>query len=964
MKRSMRLAVLIFGLLALLAAPAAVADPPIVSVNDQSAEAMGPSGAPVSYTVSVTANPGPADVVCSPPPGSTFPLGTTSVSCTATDAGTGETSTASANVNVKDTTPPSITVPGSKTAEATGPSGASVGFSGLSASDTVSGGITPSCNHGSGSTFPLGTTTVNCTATDGSGNSASGSFTVKVQDTTPPVINVPGGQTVEATGPSGASVSYSGLSATDTVSGSLAPSCNHPPGSTLPLGTTSVSCTATDGSGNSAGGNFSVTVKDTTPPVLNVPGGQTVEATGPSGAVVSYSGVSASDTVSGNLTATCSKGSGTAFPLGATTVNCTATDGAGNSRTGSFRITVKDTKPPAVTVPAGKAVEATGPATAVTYAGVAATDTVSGNLTPQCTKASGSTFPVGTTTVTCTATDGSGNSASGNFAVTVKDTTPPVVTVPGGKTVEATGPATAVGYSGVSATDLVSGGLTPACTKGSGSTFPLGATTVTCTATDGSGNKASKSFTVTVRDTTAPSVTVPASITAEAQSTSGASVAYSGVSATDTVSGNLTPSCDHGSGSTFPLGATTVTCTATDGSGNKASKSFTVTVRDTTGPGFGDAPGDIVVEASGPKGSKVTFAAPTAVDAVDGPVSSSCSPGSGGTFPLGSTTVDCHAKDQRGNERGISFVVTVADKTAPVLTVPAPVAVSSAGAENLPASVTALATFLSSPVASDLVDGKLPVKVDAPAVFGVGTTTVKFSAADKSGNIASSTSTVTVVKGAVAPTKPLDRTPPDNVRGLRAKAADRSVTLRWRPPADKDFAHVVISRSTSSNPETQATGPTETTVYKGPAKKFIDRRLTNGVDYRYVVVSYDQAGNRSAGVAIVAAPEALLLVSPSDGARVTKPPHLRWVFVPGATFYNVQLFRGPRRIKVMTIWPSANHLQLPSKWSYAGHRQQLVPGLYHWVVWPGFGRQIAKNYGPLLGESSFTVVAAPKKRKK
>ena len=962
MKRSAQLAVLVFGLLALLAAPSAVADPPLLTVSDETAEATGPSGATVGYTVTVNANPGPADVICSPPSGSTYPLGTTSVSCTATDMSTGESTTQSASITVNDTTPPSITVPGGKTVEATGPSGASVSFSGLSASDTVSGGLTPSCNHGSGSTFPLGTTTVNCTATDGSGNSASGSFTVTVQDTTPPVISVPGGQTVEATGPSGASVSYSGLSATDTVSGNLTPSCNRPSGSTFPLGTTTVSCTATDGSGNSAGGSFSVTVRDTTPPVVNVPAAQTVEATGPSGAVVSYSGVSATDTVSGNLTPSCSKASGTTFPLGATTVTCTATDGAGNSHGASFQITVRDTRPPVVTVPAGKTVEATGPATPVTYTGVSAADTVSGTLTPQCTKPSGSTFPVGITTVTCTATDGSGNSASGSFTVTVRDTTPPVITVPAGKTVEATGPATPVTWTGVSATDLVSGNLSPTCTRTSGSSFPVGTTTVTCTATDGAGLKASKPFTITVRDTKPPSVTVPASITAEATSASGASVAYSGVSATDTVSGNLTPQCTKASGSTFALGATTVKCTATDGSGNSASGNFTVTVKDTTGPGFGDAPGDIVVEASGPKGSKVGFTLPTPVDAVDGPVSSSCNPGSGSTFPLGSTTVDCKAGDQRGNERGISFLVTVADKTAPVLTVPAPVTVSSAGAENLPA--TAVAAFLTSAVASDLVDGKLPVKVEAPAVFGVGTTTVKFSTADKSGNSVTLPSTITVVKEAVAPSTPLDRTPPDNVRGLSAKAGDRSVALRWKPPADKDFAHVVIGRTTPVTPANQSTGPTETTVYKGPAKQFVDRRLTNGVDYRYVVVSYDQAGNRSAGVAIVSAPKTVMLVSPSDGARVTKPPHLRWVFVPGATFYNVQLFRGPLRIKVMTTWPAANHLQLPSKWVYAGRRQKLVPGLYRWIVWPGFGRQVAKNYGPLLGESSFTVAAVQKKKRK
>jgi hypothetical protein len=211
------------------------------------------------------------------------------------------------------------------------------------------------------------------------------------------------------------------------------------------------------------------------------------------------------------------------------------------------------------------------------------------------------------------------------------------------------------------------------------------------------------------------------------------------------------------------------------------------------------------------------------------------------------------------------------------------------------------------------------------------------------------------VKEAVAPTKPLDRTPPDNVRGLSAKAGDRSVTLSWKPPRDPDFQHVVISRAT------QGAAPVDAAVYKGPAKRFVDRRLTNGVAYRYVVVSYDQAGNRSAGVAIVAAPKALMLVSPADGARVKAPPHLRWVRIPRATYYNVQLFRGSSRTKIFTFWPGTNDLQLPSRWVYNRRHEQLVPGVYRWFVWPGFGRQIAKNYGALLGESTFTVVAGKKK---
>jgi hypothetical protein len=302
----------------------------------------------------------------------------------------------------------------------------------------------------------------------------------------------------------------------------------------------------------------------------------------------------------------------------------------------------------------------------------------------------------------------------------------------------------------------------------------------------------------------------------------------------------------------------------------------------------------------------------------------------------------------------VSFLVTVADRTAPVLTVPAPLTVSTQGAESLSATAASVVPFLTGAVATDLVDGKLAVTNDAPAVLPLGTTIVTFAASDKAGNSAKATSRVTLVKEAVQPTKPLDRTPPENVRGLTAKAADRAVTLSWRPPPDRDFKHVVIMRATQS-------GSSEAAVYRGPAKRFVDKKLTNGMEYRYVVISYDQAGNRSAGVAVVASPRAVMLVSPADGARVKAPPLLRWRPVPGAPFYNVQLFRGRSLVKVLTAWPNTNRFQLAATWVHAGRKQRLVPGLYRWFVWPSFGRPASRTYGPLLGQSTFTIVAGKKK---
>src|SRR5207253_1685249 len=144
--------------LVFLGVPAAVVDPPVLTLpSDFTVEATGPSGAVATYTVTATDDFPNPELSCSPPSGSTFPLGTTTVTCTASDAAN-NTSSGSFSVTVHDTTPPVVTVPGSSTVEATGPGGATVSYSGASAADAVSGSLTPTCAPASGSTSPLGTT--------------------------------------------------------------------------------------------------------------------------------------------------------------------------------------------------------------------------------------------------------------------------------------------------------------------------------------------------------------------------------------------------------------------------------------------------------------------------------------------------------------------------------------------------------------------------------------------------------------------------------------------------------------------------------------------------------------------------------------------------------------------------------------------------------------------------------------
>jgi len=120
------------------------------------------------------------------------------------------------------------------------------------------------------------------------------------------------------------------------------------------------------------------------------------------------------------------------------------------------------------------------------------------------------------------------------------------------------------------------------CDPPSGTAFPLGTTTDTCTVTDQLGRTASCSFTVTVTDTVPPVITCPGNI-AKPQDP-GACTAVATFSPTFSDDCPATAVCDPPSGTAFPIGTTTDTCTVTDQSGQSASCSFTVAVTDTVAP--------------------------------------------------------------------------------------------------------------------------------------------------------------------------------------------------------------------------------------------------------------------------------------------------------------------------------------------------------------------------------------------
>ncbi|MDQ3610312.1 MAG: HYR domain-containing protein, partial [Actinomycetota bacterium] len=599
-------------------------------------EATSADGAMVTYSATATdANPANPVVTCVSSPtaglasGSTFPLGTTTLSCSATDAA-GNKATGSFTVTVGDTTAPVLTdVPSNVTVEATSATGATVTWIAPTASDAVStptiSCLTPT-DLTSGSTFPLGTSTVTCTATDAVGNADTDAFLVTVADTTGPVIGeITAPAVTEATSGNGAVVTYTAPAASDAVDGKVAVSCEPASGSTFVLGETTVACTATDAAGNTSVANFTVVVHDTTAPVLVVPGHTTEEATSVDGAQINYD-ATAHDTVDGVVAVICVPPSGATFALGSTRVDCSASDAATNTVSNWFSVTVVDTTAPVLSEMSDLTREATSSSGAiVSFTVPTATDAVgagpvscvaSGSLL-----ASGSTFPLGTTPVTCSSSDAAGNIGTESFTVTVEDTTAPELAPTEDIVAEATSALGAlVTYTDPAASDAVDTTPRVQCTPASGCTFALATTTVICTATDFAGNSSDSHFNITVRDTTGPALTLPADQLLTATSTSGATATYT-ATATDLVDGAVTVVCTPASGGTFAIGTTTVNCTAADAAGNPSSGSFTVKVQRTM-TGFYQ-PVDTARTLNSVKGGSTlplkfeVFAGPTELTSVD-----------------------------------------------------------------------------------------------------------------------------------------------------------------------------------------------------------------------------------------------------------------------------------------------------------------------------------------------------------
>ena len=179
------------------------------------------------------------------------------------------------NTSVVHVTTPSVNQPPiadagpDQTVEASSAAGAAVTFDGAGSSDPDGDALTFSWTGSFGSavgvsptmTIPVGSQTVTLTVTDTSSSAGSDTVQITVQDTTAPTLsNVPPDQTIEATSAAGAVYNYTAPTATDTVDPSPTVSCNPASGSTLTLGTTIITCTATDANTNSSQATFTLSV--------------------------------------------------------------------------------------------------------------------------------------------------------------------------------------------------------------------------------------------------------------------------------------------------------------------------------------------------------------------------------------------------------------------------------------------------------------------------------------------------------------------------------------------------------------------------------------------------------------------------------------------------------------------------------------------------------------------------------
>jgi len=421
-------------------------------------------------------------------------------------------------------------------------------------------------------------------------------------DVVPPVLTCPSNITVGMDNDQCNAVVYFPIpQAVDNCSGatvSQTDATGLTSGSVFPAGVTTLSYSATDAAGNSTSCSFTVTVIDQQDPNLPCLNNIVVNSD-PSacGAVVNFTAPVATDNCVGVSTVQ-SDGlpSGSLFPVGTTLMSFVATDAAGNQDSCTFQVVVQDNQAPILNCPSNITTN-TDPGVCgavVTFNPPTVIDNCSNTTIYQVDGlASGSVFPVGSTTVSYLVTDGSGNIDSCFFTVTVVDNELPVISCPGNISLNSDPQkcGATVTFS-VTATDNCPGytiNQTDGTGLSSGSFFPIGTTNLSFEVVDASGNTSTCNFSVQITDAEAPTLTCPNNFTVPLIT----ECSWTLIDYTTIVIG--ADNCGGSSGVTLtqtpPAGlemfdgdVQTVTIDAVDAYGNASSCSFTISVEDAVEP--------------------------------------------------------------------------------------------------------------------------------------------------------------------------------------------------------------------------------------------------------------------------------------------------------------------------------------------------------------------------------------------
>jgi hypothetical protein len=591
------------------------------------------------------------------------------------------------------------------------------------------------------------------TATDACGNTSEASQTITVEDNTGPVIS---GVGINASIECPALPVFSTPTSLDACgSSTLIFTDVSTPGSCVNEYSVTRTWTATDACGNTSEASQTITVEDNTGPVISVlPAPSIIECP----ASPTFATPTALDACgSSTLTFADVSTPGSCVNEYIVTRTWTATDACGNTSEASQTITVEDNTGPVIS---GVGINATieCPALPVFSTPTSLDACGSSTLTFADVSTPGSCVNEYSVTRTWTATDACGNTSETSQTITVEDNTGPVISGVGiNATIEC--PALPVFSTPISLDACGSSTLTFADVSTPGSCVNEYSVTRTWTATDACGNTSEASQTIAVEDNTGPVISaLPAPSIIECP----ASPSFTTPTSTDACGSSTLTFADVSTpGSCVNEYSVTRTWTATDACGNTSSASQTITVEDNTAPVVNDCPSNMTINSNSFDPSSctqvVSWTEPTALDNCSGALTySTRSHAPGSSFPVGSTTVTYTFTDACSNTSTCTFTVTVVDNTNPVFDFcPSPVINANPNAPGCtytttltdPAvhdncTVSSLTWSMTGGGAMAPLTGSGSIGIHS---FGLGLTTIVYTATDPSGNSSTCTFTVSVV---------------------------------------------------------------------------------------------------------------------------------------------------------------------------------------------------------------------------